>query len=414
MDNSKREAKYVPRPASSNEAGLFYAMSPERDAELGCIGHVRIDFGSVGDKFYHTWHPRGPEELNTQGFKDELAEVVDELREGVLKDFSSMTGYCRGHGGEISGGWVQNYGYVVETENYRYCLRCNPVPGDYQVYLTCFDKRVQEMHQARELEITDYLGNSVTLRPRLELYSVTDFMGTELPGLAVVLDEVGESTTDLEQYAVLTVSFGEHISMKNSAYIDTNHCHFSDQLLEQGIAEPTGLYKTSGYCQYPLWVFKEEFLREIGGENYQKYAQAYEQYMNPSEDEEPVPLEIHSLADLKRAIKHGTELMVTYHAKHPELVGLVRVVTEVQTNAFYSVIKDQPDHKYSTCNRGDGFRSDFEKASCYQFDGTTIRVLDAMKGDGSVLYEMEVYEPQMDMAAQEENEESFTMTMEGM
>ena len=81
--------------------------------------------------------------------------------------------------------------------------------------------------------------------------------------------------------------------------------------------------------------------------------------MPPEKDAEPeeiAPLEIHSLAALKRTIKPGTELIATYHAKHPEIVGLVRVVTEVQTNAFYSVIKDQPDHEYSTCNHGKGFR----------------------------------------------------------
>ena len=147
--------KYAIRPALSEEAGLFFAMPPEKDAELGCIGHVRIDFGRGGDRFYHTWHPRGPEDLNTQDFKDELTKVVDGLRKSVLKNFSAMTGYCRGHGGEISGGWVQNYGYIVETENYRYCLRCNPVPGDYQAYLTCFDKRAQEMNQAREPGLTE-------------------------------------------------------------------------------------------------------------------------------------------------------------------------------------------------------------------------------------------------------------------
>ena len=109
-------SKYEIRPASPEEAGLFFAMPPEKDAELGCIGHVRIDFGRGGDRFYHTWHPRGPEELNTKAFKDELTEVVDEMRGGILKNFASMTGYCRGHGGEISGGWVQNYGYIAETE----------------------------------------------------------------------------------------------------------------------------------------------------------------------------------------------------------------------------------------------------------------------------------------------------------
>ena len=149
--------------------------------------------------------------------------------------------------------------------------------------------KTENNDQSKDLKITNYFGDPVTLRPRVELYSVTDFMGTKLPGLAVVLDEVGESPDDLEEYAVLTVSFGEHISIKNSAYIDTNNCPFADQLLNQGIAEPTGLSKTSGFCTYPLWEFKEDFLKEIGGETYQEYAHAYEQYdpfRDPFDDEE--------------------------------------------------------------------------------------------------------------------------------
>ncbi len=142
----------IPRPASFDEAGLFYAQTPERDVELGCIGHIRMDFGPSGTIFHHTWHPRGPEEWNTPEFKAELGEVVDSLRENVLQGLSAMRSYCREHGGEISGGWVQNYGYVVETERYRYCLRCNPIPGDYQAYLTCYDKQVQEMNQAVQAE----------------------------------------------------------------------------------------------------------------------------------------------------------------------------------------------------------------------------------------------------------------------
>lgn len=124
-------SRYQIRPASFDEAGLFYAMKPEEDQRLGCIGHVRMDFGHRGKEFWHTWWPRGPEELNSPEFKAELQQVVDELRTGVLKDLSSMSKYCWSHGGEV-GNWPSNYGYIVETENYRYCLRCNPVPGDYQ------------------------------------------------------------------------------------------------------------------------------------------------------------------------------------------------------------------------------------------------------------------------------------------
>lgn len=125
---------------------MFYAQTPERDEELGAIGHVRIDFGSGGKSFYHTWWPRGPEELNTQEFKTELQEVVDELRKTVLKSLGSMRRYCWGHGGEIDGGSLwQNYGFTVETERYLYRLRCNPAEGDYQAYLSCFDKQAQQM-----------------------------------------------------------------------------------------------------------------------------------------------------------------------------------------------------------------------------------------------------------------------------
>ncbi|WP_066456593.1 hypothetical protein [Anaerotruncus rubiinfantis] len=141
------ERIFTLRPALPEESGLFYALPPEQDEALGAIGHVRIDFGHRGDEFWHTWWPRGSEALNSSEFKTELTEVVDDLRKHVLKSLSDMDRYCKEHGGEISGGWAQNYGYILETGNYQYCLRCNPVSGDYQAYLVCFDLRVQEKKQ---------------------------------------------------------------------------------------------------------------------------------------------------------------------------------------------------------------------------------------------------------------------------
>ena len=148
------------------------------------------------------------------------------------------------------------------------------------------------------LKIKDLFGEEITLQPRVELYSVTDFMGKEMPGLAVVLDQLGRTPEETEQYAVLTVSFGEFISVKNSAYIDTNNCRFTQQLLDQGIAVDTGLRKSSGFCEYPLWEFKKEFLEEIGSENYAEYSRRYDAYMKAAremldggegyENEEPI------------------------------------------------------------------------------------------------------------------------------
>ena len=193
MECPSETSEYLPRPASPEEAGLFYAMTPEKNAELGCIGHVRMDFGHRGKEFWHTWWPRGPEELNSPAFKEELGKVVGALRETVLKDLGSMQHYCHDHGGQIPGGLcTQNHGYIVETENYRYCLRCNPIPGDYQAYLTCYDLAVQRqnMEQRREaqptvgrltfsngevMEFTDAKAYTERLKEELDCVGVTGF-----------------------------------------------------------------------------------------------------------------------------------------------------------------------------------------------------------------------------------------------
>ena len=93
------------RPAQPEEAGAFFAQTPEQDAQMGAIGHVRMDFGKRGTEFWHTWHPRGREELNSPEFKAELQQVVDKLRETVLKDFSSMRRFCYENGGKNTG-WL--------------------------------------------------------------------------------------------------------------------------------------------------------------------------------------------------------------------------------------------------------------------------------------------------------------------
>ena len=39
------------RPAQPEEAGAFFAQTPEQDAQMGAIGHVRMDFGGSGKEF---------------------------------------------------------------------------------------------------------------------------------------------------------------------------------------------------------------------------------------------------------------------------------------------------------------------------------------------------------------------------
>ena len=124
------------RPASIEEAGLFYSELDEtQDEALGTVGHIRMDFGSGGKEFWHTWWPHNEDRFNTLEFKEELQVIVDTLRaNGPLKDLASMSNYCYKNGGAITED-SRSFGYVAETDHYRYCLRCTPTPGDYQGYL---------------------------------------------------------------------------------------------------------------------------------------------------------------------------------------------------------------------------------------------------------------------------------------
>ncbi len=128
------------------------------------------------------------------------------------------------------------------------------------------------------LEIKNHFGQTVLVEPKVQLYEVQDFMGQPMHGLAVTLN-CADGEEAGEPFANLTVSFGEFIGTKNCAYVDMNNCTFAPQLLAMGIAEDTGCTKHSGFCEYPLWHFKEDFLKEIGGENYQKYSDEYDCYM---------------------------------------------------------------------------------------------------------------------------------------
>lgn len=151
----------------------------------------------------------------------------------------------------------------------------------------CVENDEKELSEKRNnimktYKIHDFKGEEVIVAPKLELYSVYDFMGTEMNGIAIQLYTVKSEENPVidEPYSTLTVSFGEYIGMKNVAYIDTNNCPFALELLKYGFAQDTGLTKKSGFCTYPLWVFNEEFLNEIGSENYKIYSDEYDKYMS--------------------------------------------------------------------------------------------------------------------------------------
>lgn len=128
-------------------------------------------------------------------------------------------------------------------------------------------------------DITTNEGEKYTVKPRLALYSHEAVSKYDTLGLAIVLDDVTEGKHYAMPYISLTANFDEFIEIKNCAYVDTKMTDLADQLIRLGIARDTGLYKEGGSCVYPLYEFDENFLKESGAEIYEKYSQAYDEYI---------------------------------------------------------------------------------------------------------------------------------------
>ncbi len=126
------------------EKELFFSY-PDEPQELGCIGHLRGDFGN-GKSFYSTWFPHKNEHLNNEYFKTIFNAVIEELRENgnVLSERSAMYNFCSPKKDCSINGIHKNmtWGFRIETQDFLIYLRCSPVYGDYNFYAYCYDKNM--------------------------------------------------------------------------------------------------------------------------------------------------------------------------------------------------------------------------------------------------------------------------------
>ena len=289
------------RPASVEEAGLFYSQMEEGgDQALGTVGHLRMDFGQGGGEFWTSWWGRGDEQLKTPEFQKELRQVVDELRRsGPLKDLKAMRSYCDSHGGAIEDKGA-TCGYIAETEHYRYCLRCTPLPGHYQGYLYCYDLRQQRMTQkeapvgrvtyagGEEQTFTDAQKFLDTIREELPYQATTGFrfeMLADDPAVRkaaddLLLDFAGEENPRRACNYGMTETGKQ--ALREAADPDRPHtyawfvmtdCNTPDEQIHRDLTleDAVRLYRDSTRPEKRLGVTKDgiatvDFLREKDGE----------------------------------------------------------------------------------------------------------------------------------------------------
>ena len=85
---------------------------------------------------------------------------------------------------------------------------------------------------------------------RVKNYNIKEMNIRSYSNNNTALELVCEDGTPL---AIITVNLGDLLE-RNMAYIDTNNCPWAENfLVDNDFGLPTGEYKVSGFCIYPLY-----------------------------------------------------------------------------------------------------------------------------------------------------------------
>ena len=136
------------RELTQPEQNYAYRQSHQLEAQTGCIGYLRGDFGTTGKEFYTSWFDNMAY-LKTPEFQAELDTVINNLREdsrygGILADRSSLSNACNQSTTPQFG--RDEFGFRVNTQDYAYLLRLNPNRGEYNFYIYCYRRDYLDRH----------------------------------------------------------------------------------------------------------------------------------------------------------------------------------------------------------------------------------------------------------------------------
>ena len=129
-------------PVQTKAEELLFFSDNEHDADLGCIGHLRMDFGSSGKEFHTTWFPHACSDKMTPTRSAKFDDFINNLREDILNDRDGMRKYCRDkdEARNMHGISEDCWGFRAFDGGTAFYLRCNPQAGDYDGYCYVYDR----------------------------------------------------------------------------------------------------------------------------------------------------------------------------------------------------------------------------------------------------------------------------------
>ena len=124
---------------TQDEYDLFFSMEGEAAEQHGFLGYLRGDYGRDGREFHTTWFDGQPD-LKTDVFRGEFDKIIDYLREASLDpvegpdvfQFHCLQNMRR----RVMDTEVR---FKIVTEGYSYYFRCQPGPGNYNLYCMVYD-----------------------------------------------------------------------------------------------------------------------------------------------------------------------------------------------------------------------------------------------------------------------------------
>ena len=127
-------------PFLPEETPYFYKQCKELDEKTGNVGCFIGRFEEPSSKLVSDWTDH-TSRLNTAEFADDFNNMVDTLRQDMLKSRKDLRMYCMDHPGCImldSTGTDPDYGFRINTGKYSYMLRCNFSSPYYAFVLTAY------------------------------------------------------------------------------------------------------------------------------------------------------------------------------------------------------------------------------------------------------------------------------------
>lgn len=172
-------------PFLPKETPYFYKQCKELDEKTGNIGCFIGRFEEPSSKLVGDWTDH-TSRLNTAEFADDFNNMIDTLRQGVLKSPNELRSYCAAHPDSAlldSSSSDRLYGFRINTGCYSYMLVCSFHSTDCRLRLNAFSFLALDryMREARNgIPILDLQGREQFRMPdggKLKIASPDGFAG---------------------------------------------------------------------------------------------------------------------------------------------------------------------------------------------------------------------------------------------